>query len=504
MRAWTGVFLFCYQTVTEAYAMSDDLWSEEHRAIEFGADGIRGIVGKWPLVPEGAQTLGVTLGKFLRKRAEHPVVVLGRDTRPSGIFLSEGLEGGMSKEGVDVIDLGVMTTPGIAYLTRRLQANLGVIISASHNPSQYNGIKLVGQNGLRLQREEEIEIEMLCAHTAVTEVVARAELGQQADASHLIEMYIGDHVRCCPAESLAGLRLVLDCANGAAARVAPTAFARLGADVITINDDLRGHRINFACGSEYARQQPRDLAAIVQQHDAMYGFAFDGDGDRLVVVDAEGNLFDGDDLLFVLALYFHSRNELRHNTIVTTRSGNAGLETSLEKFGVRITWAGKGDKALEAEMWRGDFLLGGEPTGNIILNDGHHTAADAVYTALFLAGVLVQDPGKTLLDRVAHLQKLPQVFAFTNIAEKKPLEEMMALRLEKKRLREILGDACRIETWYSSTEPDLLRVMVEGTAQSTLEQVEQAARSLCQIVQRETRMEGKVVTVRASERARGL
>lgn len=483
--------------------MNDDP-SEGYRGIEFGADGIREVVGKYPIVPEGARILGVALGKFLRKRTEHPVVVLGRDTRPSGIFLSEGLESGMAEEGVDVINLGIMTTPGIAYLARRLQANMGVIVSASHNPSQYNGFKLVGQNGLRFQREEEIEIEMLCAHATVTEIVTRSGVGQQSDASHLIEMYIGDHMRRCPAESLVRLRLVLDCANGAAARVAPIAFARLGADVITINNDLRGHRINFVCGSEHARQQPRDLAAIVQQHDAAYGLAFDGDGDRLVVVDTVGNVFDGDDLLFVLALYLHSRDELRHNTIVTTRSGNAGLEASLNEFGIQIAWTGKGDKALEAEMWRGDFLLGGEPTGNIILNDGHHTAADAVYTALFLAGVLAQNPQMTLLDRVMRLRKFPQVFASINIVEKKPLEEMVALSLEKKRLREALGATCRIETWYSSTEPNLFRVMVEGSAHSTLEEVEQAARSICQIVQRETRAEGKMIVLRASDRSRGM
>ena len=472
-------------------------------SIEFGADGIREVAGRWPLVPDGAQKIGKALGWFLRKRSDHPVAVLGRDTRPSGIFLAEGLANGMLSEGVDVIDLGIMTTPGIAYLSRRLQTNLGVIVSASHNPSRYNGIKLVGPYGLRLQREEEIEIEMLCVRAIAEDIQVESISGQDTDAGHLIELYIGDHVNCCPTESLAGLALVLDCANGAAARVAPVAFARMGAQVITINDDMAGHNINSACGSEHARSHPRDLAAIVQQHDAMYGLAFDGDGDRLVVVDPTGHVFDGDDLLFVLAQHLHSRQQLRHNKIVTTRASNTGLETSLKELGIQIVWAGKGDKALEAEMWRGDFLLGGEPTGNLILNDGHHTAADAVYSALFLAGILALEPQTRLIDRVAQLKKLPQVLVSTNIADRKPLEEMSALRLEKKLIHERLGTTCRIETWYSSTEPDLFRVMVEGSAQSTLDEVEQAALALCCIVQRETSAEGKKITAqRTSERLR--
>jgi phosphoglucosamine mutase len=327
--------------------------------IQFGTNGIRQIAGKWPLMPQAMIGIGQALGSFLLERAEHPVVVMGRDTRPSGTILASSLGSGLISLGIDVIDLGVMTTPGVAYLTRRLSADLGVIVSASHNPVEYNGIKLVGQNGLRLQREDEIEIESLINRITAEGAKQGATSGQQTNGQHLIELYIQDHVQRCPAESLEGLKVVLDCANGAASRVAPEAFAQLGAEVIVVNDDVAGSNINYLGGSEYVRRCPEELTRIIRQHGAACGFAFDGDGDRLVIVDSDGCVFNGDDILWVLAIHFHSQGLLRGNTIVSTHMANAGLEVALACVGIRLIRTGKGDKCIEAEMWRGDYLLGG-------------------------------------------------------------------------------------------------------------------------------------------------
>jgi phosphoglucosamine mutase len=464
--------------------------------IEFGADGIRGIAGQWPLVPQGVMGIGQALGRFLLAGTRSPGVVIGRDTRPSSESLSRSLIEGMRDLGIHVIDLGVMTTPGIAFLTRRENAALGVIISASHNPFQYNGIKLVGQYGLRLQREDEIEIESLSNEFAITPLIPVAVRGQQTDGHNLIELYTEEHVRRCPVESLAGFKIVLDCANGAAARVAPEVFARLGAEIIVVNDDVSGmNKINYLCGSEHVRHHPHDLVALVRQHGAAYGFAFDGDGDRLVAVDSEGHLYDGDDLLFVLATYYHSKNRLRGNTVITTHSANMGLDVALGRLGIKTIRTGKGDKSLEAEMWHGDYLLGSEQTGNIILNDGHHTAADAVYAALVLAGVLVGDPRAGLSDRVAALQKWPQVLASVYVQKTLPLEQIRELEQQRKRALETLGHGCRVMTWYSTTEPGLFRVLVEANPDNVLEEAVKATEAICQAVQRSTQSESNRITL---------
>lgn len=452
--------------------------------VEFGANGIRGITGQWPLIPAIAVRIGQALGQFVCARSERPSVVIGRDTRPSGAELLPCLVAGLTGQGVNVTNLGVMTTPGVAFLARRLRADLGVAISASHSPLEYNGIKLVGPNGLRLQREEEMEIESLINEFSARAVEYATTLGQQTDGQHLIELYIQDHVKRCPAESLEGLRVVLDCADGAAARVAPEAFKQLGAEVIAINDAIEGKSINYRCGSEYTREHPQDLVEAVRRHGAAYGFAFDGDGDRLVVVDSEGQMFDGNDLLFVLAMYFHSGGLLRGNAVVTTHLANRGLEEALSRAGgIRTVYTSKGDKNLEAAMWRDDYLLGGEPGGNIIINDGHHTAADAIYTALVLGGVLVRNRDVALREMAASLQKRPQVISSFKVPTTITLEQREMLQAQIRDIQAELGEDSRILFWESSTEPEVFRVMVEGGRENTLEEVSKTARVIRQLIQ---------------------
>ena len=457
------------------------------RRVEFGSDGIRGVVEEWPLVPPVVVRIGHALGQYVCQRSEHPFVVIGRDTRPSGENLLHCLTAGLRGQGVDVINLGVMTTPGVAFLARRLQADLGVIVSASHAPFECNGIKLVKQNGLRLQREEEIEIEAL-----INDLIHKASklsdsLGQQTDGQHLIDIYIQDHVARCPAESLEGLKVVLDCADGAASRVTPEAFRRLGAEVVAINDAVEGRSINYRCGSEYVRAHPQDLLEVMRRHGAAYGFAFDGDGDRLVVVDTEGGVFEGDDLLFILADFFHSEGRLRGDAVVTTRLANRGLEDALREVGIHIKYTSKGDKNLEAAMWGGDYLLGGEPWGNIIVNDGHHTAADAVYAAIVLGGVLEKKRSAGLQSILTPLRKRPQVvFAFPVSDELTP-EQRQAVQEQISSMQAGLGEDSRVSFWESSTEPGVYRVMVEGSRDNTMEEVSAMANAIGQLIQQAIR-----------------
>lgn len=448
--------------------------------VEFGADGIRGVVGEWPLILSTAVQIGQALGQFVCARSSHPSIVIGRDTRPSGVSLLYCLAAGLIGQGVDVINLGVMTTPGVAFLTRREPADLGVIVSASHSSLEYNGIKLVGPNGLRLQREEELEIENLIDGVIAKGVKFIGNPGQQIEGEHLIQLYIQDHVERCPAPSLDSLSVILDCANGAASRVALEAFRRLGAQVIAINDAIDGRSINYRCGSEYVREHPEELVSAMQQYGAAYGFAFDGDGDRLVVVDMDGRVYDGNDLLFLLARHYNSMGLLRGSVVVTTQLANGGLIEALSQAGIRTVFTSNGDKNLEAEMWGGDYLLGSEPGGNVIINDGHHTAADAVYAALVLGGVIVNNQPAGLADLVAPLCKRPQVTSTLYLLTTPVLEEKAESTIL--RIKAKLGDDSRMLHWNSTTEPGAFRVMVEGGCTNTQAEVDWVVQEICRVI----------------------
>jgi len=449
--------------------------------IEFGSDGIRGIAGEWPLTTFNLVQIGQALGQFMRSRSEHPVAVVGRDTRPSGVEFWPCLIAGLTSQGIHVVNLGVMTTPGVAFLTRRLEADLGVAVSASHSPVEYNGIKLVGPKGLRLQREDEIEIEKLIENVPVEIVDPAASQAQQTSAKNLIELYVEDHIERCPTESLNSLRVVLDCANGAATQVAPEAFRRLGTQVTVVNDALDGTRINYRCGSEHAREYPKELANIVRQHGADYGYAFDGDGDRLTVVDSTGRMYDGNDLLFVLATYYMTQKQLRGDTLVTTDLANSGLFNALSHMGIHVLLTGKGDKNIEAAMWGGDYMLGSEPIGNVIINDGYHTAADAVYAALVLSGILVRNRPISLAEMVAPLRKWPQKTVTLDLQASPALEK--AVQEEARRWEAELGNGGRVLCWSATTEPGRFRIMVEGGFEKTQEQVSEVADAICKAIE---------------------
>ena len=471
--------------------------------VEFGADGIRGKVGEWPFLPHVIFHIGQALAQFVRRRSEHPSVVVGRDTRPSGLNYLHCLLAGLNSQGINGVDLDVMTTPGVAFLARRQLAALGVAVSASHNPIEYNGLKVIGPSGVRLQREEEIEIEGL-----IDQVLAEAcgddpSPGQQTDAHDLGALYIADQVACSPTGSLRGLRVVLDCADGAASRIAPEVFRRLGADMTAINDTIEGKSINWQRGSEHVRDDPSQILRVMRRQGADYGFAFDGDGDRLVVVDSDGQVFDGSDLLYVLARYFHAAGHLRGDTVVTIRQANQGLEKALGQIGVRTLYTANGDRNLEAAMWAGDYLLGGEPGGNIIINDGRHTAADAIHTAVVLGSALVCDPERPLSARAEPLQRQPQIAVSLRLPDGLSLELRQKVETHIDIWRPRLGQDSRILLWPSSTQPGVFRLMVEGSHDTTLAQAATIADNICDFVRQQTQVQARTDEISPADRHRG-
>jgi len=464
------------------------------KRVQFSADGIRGIAGHWPLNPLGATTIGCAIGKFLIRQGQDQTVVLGRDPRPSGIVLSNHLKMGLRKQGVNVIDVGMMTTPGVAYLTRHLGANLGLIVSGSHAPFEYNGIKLVKHDGLRLHQEDESKIEELANTCLQKEPAISPFSGNEIKLHNLVEIYIQDHVRRSffsgyPPPSLEKLALVLDCANGATSQVAPQILRQLGANAIVINDDVKGGKVNDLCGSEYTRANPNELVKVVRKNKASYGFVFDGDGDRLVIVDKDGCLYNGDDILFLLATHFFNRGLLRGNTVVTTKLANSGLEDALMKRNIRVVYTKNGDKNLEAKIWRCRYTLGAEQIGNIIINDGYHAAADSLYAAVIIGDILCHNE---LKDLVADLVKKPQVLVSTWYEGIIPLEQMEFLTKQDEYYWAIPRKNFRTMVWLSSTEHGRLNIMVEGTYNHTISDVREEALDICKII--EQNADSRVVT----------
>lgn len=456
------------------------------RRVEFGADGIRGVANQWPLVPPVLVRIGSALGHYLLRRNRRPQVVIGRDTRSSGEPILNYLIAGMTDAGVQTIDLGVITTPGVAFLVREQRVDLGVVVSASHNPYDHNGIKLIGPNGLRLQREEELEIEQLIRHALGNGTPPLTNVGQASNGRHLLELYTQDHVRFLQSywkdsTPLRSLKLVLDCANGAAATVAPGAFRMLGAEVVEVNGSSSGENINHHCGSEYLRHHPQDLHALVCAERAQYGFAFDGDGDRLAVVDHEtGHVYDGSSLLFIMASFFQARGELRASTVVTTQHTNRGVLEALKMMGIETVLVARGDRNIEAAIWGGDYLLGGEEGGNIIINDGRHTAADAVFTALTLSGAIVNRG--SLAAALTGLTLYPQLPKSITIGRQLALDERRHLQAALDSTRAALGFEGRVLWWQATTEPGVLRLLVEGSAAGPQSELEPVFQSLVNAV----------------------
>ena len=431
----------------------------------FGTDGIRGCVGDEPITPETVMKLGWAAGRVLGQgSSDHAKILIGKDTRVSGYLLESALEAGLSAAGVDIRLLGPMPTPAIAYLTRTARARAGIVISASHNPFQDNGIKFFSSDGSKLPDEVELAIERAMDEPLRT--VSPQRLGK----AKRYEDAAGRYIEFCKSTfphrlNLEGLRVVVDCANGAAYHVAPLVLSELGAEVVAIANEPDGFNINKDCGSTH----PALLQKKVLEHRADIGIALDGDGDRVVLVDAKGDVVDGDQILYVSAMSRHASGRLRGG-VVGTLMTNLGLEHALAECQIPFKRAQVGDRHVMNLLHQDGWELGGETSGHIICLDKSSTG-DGIIAALEILAVLVQS-GKSLAELKSGMQVYPQTMINVRMKHRfdiKSSKEVMATLSE---VEKELATQGRVVLRASGTEP-VVRVMVEGRDAQLIERLGQ-------------------------------
>ena len=421
----------------------------------FGTDGIRGLANRHPMTSEVALKVGMAAGKLFQSGTHRHRVVIGKDTRLSGYMLEAALMSGFTSVGMDVFLLGPMPTPAVAMLTRSLRADLGVMISASHNRYDDNGIKLLDPDGYKLSDDMELEIERLIEGPSEPLLASADSIGRATRVDSAQERYIEFAKRTLPKNlKLNGLRIVIDCANGAAYKVAPEALWELGAEVIKIGVDPNGRNINYKCGST----APEALIEKVREVRADIGIALDGDADRVVIVDEKGHIVDGDQLMAVIAESWNRRGRLSAGGIVATVMSNLGLERYLKEQGLSLARTPVGDRYVVEHMRRHGYNIGGEQSGHIVLSD-FTTTGDGLVSSLQVLACVVAT-GKPVSEVCARFTPLPQVLQNVRYANGKPLEDNRVRRaIEGAQKR--LGEAGRLVIRPSGTEP-VIRVMAEG------------------------------------------
>ena len=442
----------------------------------FGTDGIRGEAGKFPLDPETVSKIGFSLASHLAQSGDSPEIIIGRDTRESGEAIEQALIKGAGSAGATCESAGVITTPGVAFLTRKHQAAAGVVISASHNPYQDNGIKIFAPSGKKMDDSVERMIESdVFAKIEVPNVpIAKSLIPKLEDELHqeylsFLSNEIGSGL------SLKGLKIVVDCANGASSAFAPVLFSELGAEVVAINASPDGRNINRDCGSLHIDA----LQAKVVKEKADLGVAFDGDADRSLFVDNNGSFVDGDATLWALATYHQEHGKLKDNVVVATVMSNIGLELALRSADIRLVRTDVGDKYVLDELLRSSASLGGEQSGHIILPE-LSLAGDGMITALCLLRAM-RESRKTLGEMVLGFQQYPQVLVNVRVREKVKFNELPAVQKEVAEVEELLSQKGRLLLRYSGTEP-LARVMIEGENQK---KIEEYANRIAQAIKRE-------------------
>ena len=418
----------------------------------FGTDGIRGKVGESPITADFFLKLGWAAGRVFASEG-HGFVLVGKDTRISGYMFESALEAGLTAAGVDTRLLGPMPTPGIAYLTRTLRAQAGIVISASHNPYYDNGIKFFSVQGTKLPDEIEQKIEQYIDSPMTT--VESAKLGK---AKRLVDA-AGRYIEFCKASvptrlDFSGMRIIVDCAHGATYHIAPHVFSEVGAEVVTIGAEPDGLNINDECGAT----KPEKLAATVLAYRADFGIALDGDGDRLLMVDHKGEIVDGDELIYIIAKARLDAG-LMFGPVVGTLMTNLGMEHGLKKLGVNLLRANVGDRYVMEMLMEHKGILGGENSGHIICLD-KTTTGDGIISALQIMAEM-QDSGKSLHELKSGMQKYPQVLVNVKTSKKINPDEDESIQKTVKAIEKKLGDKGRVLLRASGTEP-LIRVMVEG------------------------------------------
>ena len=421
----------------------------------FGTDGIRGIAGE-SLTADLSFKVGKALGKLLTEKKEHPKVVIGRDTRISCDMIEQALTAGLTSTGVNVMTVGTIPTPAIAYLTKTIETDSGIMISASHNPYQDNGIKIFGPDGFKLTDEQELEIESLIDNSEQIKNASFEKIGKLYGGSELSQKYV-QHIKQSISGDLSNIKIALDCANGATTGVAPYIFGDLEADIETIGCQPNGININDNVGST----KIDTISAFVKENNVDVGFAFDGDGDRVLAVDANGNIVDGDKIMFILAKHLKEQGELKDNMVVSTVMSNIGFYKAIEENGLQSVKTAVGDRYVVEEMRNNNYSLGGEQSGHIILMN-YATTGDGILTAVRLANI-IKSTGKSLEELASEVSIYPQKLVNIKVIDKKAAMEDSEILVECEKVEKELEVNGRILLRASGTE-NLIRVMVEASS----------------------------------------
>lgn len=425
---------------------------------------------------EVAMSLGKAVAKILRKHTGKHRVVIGKDTRLSCYMFENALVAGLNSMGVDTLMVGPLPTPGVAFITRAYRADAGIVISASHNPYYDNGIKIFTSEGFKLPDAIEEEMEAMIAANAFEDLPPDGEVGRNKRIADVDGRYI-EYVKAAfpKGKTLKGLKLVLDCANGAAHRVAPSAFWELDAEVIVIGNEPNGTNINDNCGSLH----PSVIQKGVIEHQAHAGIALDGDGDRVIMIDEKGHIIDGDTLLAICAHELKRRDQLKNDRIVATVMTNFGVVKHLENLGIEVFLSKVGDRYVIQDMLAHKAFLGGEQSGHLIFLD-YNTTGDGIVSALQILRIMIESES-TLSDLAACVKKFPQTLINVPVKKKTPLEQLKQVQRAIQEVEAELGDQGRVLVRYSGTE-DVCRVMVEGPKKH---QVDQLAATIVQAVEKE-------------------
>jgi phosphoglucosamine mutase len=443
----------------------------------FGTDGIRGIANK-ELTPELAFKVG-RAGAYILSKGEKGRIVLGKDTRKSGDMLEAALTAGICSIGLDVITLGVVPTPAVAYLARKYDALAGIVISASHNPVEYNGIKFFNGNGYKLNDAVEDEIERLILNNEEIPLrPIKEDVGHTIIEEDGYNYYI-DHLKSTIKGDLKGIKIAVDCGNGALYKIAPKLLEELNAEIIVINDKPNGGNINVECGST----NPSMIQSLVLETKADIGLSFDGDGDRLIAVDESGNIVDGDHILAICGTYLHDNGKLNNNVVVGTVMTNMGLDVYLESKNIDIVKTAVGDRYVLEEMLANGYVLGGEQSGHIIFLE-HNTTGDGLLTGLQLIQVM-KETGRKLSELNSIMTNFPQVLI--NAKVKNELKNLYLedekIKSEIEKIEKMFHGEGRVVIRPSGTEP-LVRVMIEGKDRKKIEDI---AKGLARLIEERLR-----------------
>ncbi len=427
----------------------------------FGTDGVRGMANMGNMTAEQALEIGRAVAyvckEYHKGKGSRPRIVIGKDTRLSGYMLESALTAGVCSMGVDVLLLGPLPTPGVAFITQDMRADAGIVISASHNPYHDNGIKIFSRTGYKLPDAEENEMERLISERTLRDIRSTEDdIGKAKRIDDAIGRYIVFCKNTFPDEqTLDGMKIVLDCANGASYKVAPTIFSELGAAVTAIHVSPNGMNINDSCGSQHTG----DIRAKVLATGAHVGLAFDGDADRLIVVDETGTELSGDQIMAICAVHYKKKGLLKHNKVVGTVMSNVGFLAAMKEQGVDVAITPVGDRYVLERMIEDDAVLGGEASGHMIFHN-HHSTGDGIIAALQLLAIM-RETGKPLSELAKVMRVFPQKLINFDVTQKPPLENIPEIQKAVKKAEAELGDKGRVLIRYSGTQP-MCRVMVEG------------------------------------------